>query len=220
MTAPNVDEPAATRPYKSLTETDVRRILGQPDEPTRTKVRGPLGLTARRFIAHSPFVCLATSDSEGGADCSPRGDGPGFVKVLDQWTLALPDRIGNALGDSFRNLFRDDAIGMLFLVPGLRETLRVNGRGYLTDDETLCDRFTADGRRPKMALVVEVEQNYFHCGKALIRSRLWDPTTHSLAAAATMGITVFSLQYAEYGREGPTTRELGDALEHSYVVDL
>lgn len=205
--------------YRRLTLAQVRESLGEPEPPVVHKIAPQLGLTARRFIAHAPFLCLATA-SASGADCSPRGDGPGFVKVLDETTLAVPDRSGNALADSFRNVLVNPMVGLLFLVPGLRETLRVNGTGYVTDDQDLLGRFDAGGRSVKLALVVDVNEVYFHCGKALIRSRLWDPATQSLAGPATFGANVFALQRIEAGAVQESSAEFSDRLERSYRAQL
>lgn len=124
---------------------------------------------------------MATADAAGRADCSPRGDYPGFVKVLDAHTLALPDRPGNKLADSFRNLAENDGIGLAFLIPGLPEILRVNGRAYPTDEPDVLARMRTEAREPELALVVDVAEAYFHCGRALLRSRLWDPASQALA---------------------------------------
>lgn len=210
---------AKTASYRRLSLAQVRESLGEPEPQVIRKIAPRLGLTARRFIAHAPFVCLATASS-CGADCSPRGDEPGFVRVLDDVTVAVPDRTGNALADSFRNVLVNPAIGMLFLVPGLRETLRVNGTGYVTDDPELLRRFDAGGRPAKLGLVVAIEEVYFHCGKALIRSRLWDPAMQPLADAATFGANVFALQRVETGTVQESSSEFGDNLERSYQAQL
>lgn len=160
---------------------DVLARIGEPEALTSAKILDRVDEHARRFIAHSPFLTMATADGEGRADCSPRGDYPGFAKVLDEHTLAIPDRPGNKIADSFRNLAENDGIGLLFLVPGSRETLRVNGRAYPTDEPDVLARMRTEAREPVLALVVEVREVYFHCGRALIRSRLWDPASQALA---------------------------------------
>ncbi|ORW32748.1 hypothetical protein AWB91_09665 [Mycobacterium paraense] len=164
-------------------------------------------------------MCLATSSS-AGADASPRGDSPGFVRILDDTTLALPDRTGNNLADSFRNILENPAIGMLFFVPGIRETLRVNGIAFVTDDADLLARMTVDSRRPKLALVVSVEQVYFHCGKALIRSQLWEHDQQALAEAATLGTNVFFAQQIERRQVTRTASEMARHFEHAYITQL
>ena len=161
--------------------SEVRRRLGEPEAMIEAKVRDHVDPHARRFIAHSPFLTLATADAAGRADCSPRGDYPGFVKILGERTLAIPDRTGNKIADSFRNLAENDGVGLLFFVPGMRETLRVNGSAYVTDEPDVLARMRTEAKEPMLAIVVEVEQVYFHCCRALIRSRLWDPAGQALA---------------------------------------
>ncbi|MEU5272343.1 MSMEG_1061 family FMN-dependent PPOX-type flavoprotein [Streptomyces hygroscopicus] len=170
----------STRPRR-VPPAEVRARLGEPEPRAKAKILDRIDDYFRLFIAHSPFLTLATADAAGRADCSPRGDYPGFVKVLDEHTLAIPDRPGNKIADSFRNLAENDGIGLLFLVPGLRETLRVNGRAYPTDEPDVLARMQTEAREPELALVVEVAEAYFHCGRALIRSRLWDPASQALA---------------------------------------
>ncbi|MFW6027643.1 MAG: pyridoxamine 5'-phosphate oxidase family protein [bacterium] len=128
----------------------------------------------RIFIEHAPFVILATSGPEG-LDCSPRGDAPGFVRVVNEKTLLLPDRRGNNRLDSLRNLVRDPRLSLLFLVPGAGETLRVNGRAEIVIDEDLRESFSVDGKAPRSIIAVTVERVYYQCQKAIVRSRLWDP---------------------------------------------
>jgi uncharacterized protein len=129
----------------------------------------------RRFIAHSPFFVLASASPDGSADASPRGGPPGFVLVDDEHTLLVPDWPGNNRLDSLTNLASSPGVGLLFLVPGVDETLRVNGTVEITDDEKLRERFRGDGRgAPRTVLVVTVREAYLHCAKALMRSRLWD----------------------------------------------
>ncbi|WP_028923095.1 MSMEG_1061 family FMN-dependent PPOX-type flavoprotein [Pseudonocardia acaciae] len=166
---------------RRVSSDEVRARLGEPEASIRAKIGDHLDEHCRRFIAHSPFLTMATADAAGRADCSPRGDYPGFAKVLDERTLAIPDRPGNKLADSFGNLAENDGIGLLFFIPGMRETLRVNGRAYPTDEPDVLARMQTEARKPEFALVVEVEQAYLHCGRALVRSRLWDPASQALA---------------------------------------
>jgi len=129
----------------------------------------------RRFIELSPFLCLGTS-AKTGADVTPRGDRPGFVKVLDDTTLAMPDWRGNNRLDALTNIVENPQVGLLFLVPGVEETLRVNGVARVTNDTGILQQWCVNGNHPKSALVVTVEEAFLHCGKALIRSHLWDDT--------------------------------------------
>ncbi|MEV7043200.1 MSMEG_1061 family FMN-dependent PPOX-type flavoprotein [Amycolatopsis sp. NPDC051061] len=168
--------------YRRVSMAEVRSRLGAPEEMIEGKKLDHVDKHARRFIAHAPFLALASADAAGRTDCSPRGDYPGFVKVLDEHTLALPDRPGNKIADSFRNIAESDGVGLLFLIPGLRETLRVNGRAYVTDDPDVLTRMRTEAKAPMLAIIVEVAETYFHCGRALLRSRLWDPASQALAA--------------------------------------
>ena len=195
MTSSNA---TAARPRRVSFE-QVRARLGEPEAMIRAKVQDRIDRHVRRFIAHAPFLAMATSDATGLPDCSPRGDYPGFVKVLDDRTLAIPDRPGNKLADSFRNLAENDGIGLMFVIPGVREVLRVNGRAYPTDEPDVLARMRTEGRDAELALVVTVAEAFFHCGRALIRSRLWDPASQALAeempsvgeiAADQMGLDV------------------------------
>ncbi|VVJ21295.1 Phosphohydrolase (MutT/nudix family protein) [Amycolatopsis camponoti] len=161
---------------------EVRNRLGAPEEMIEGKKLDHVDKHARRFIAHAPFLALATADATGRTDCSPRGDYPGFVKVLDEHTLALPDRPGNKIADSFRNIAENDGVGLMFLIPGMREVLRVNGSAYVTDDPDVLARMRTEAKAPMLAIIVEVAEAYFHCGRALLRSRLWDPASQALAA--------------------------------------
>lgn len=130
----------------------------------------------RTFIEKAPFVVLATSSPEG-LDCSPRGDPPGFVRVVDEKTLLIPDRRGNNRLDSLRNIVRDPRIALLFLIPGIGETMRINGHAQLDTNPELCASFTMEGKVPKCVIVVTVHRIYFQCQKALARSKLWDVNT-------------------------------------------
>jgi len=130
------------------------------------------------FIALSPFFVLASCNANGHADASPRGDQPGFVRVLDEHTLLIPDRPGNNRIDTMRNIVSNPDVGMLFFVPGFNETLRVNGTATIEQDPELCAQFTVNGKPALSVMRVRVCEAFFHCGKALMRSRLWDPTTY------------------------------------------
>ncbi|MGA9010521.1 MAG: pyridoxamine 5'-phosphate oxidase family protein [Xanthobacteraceae bacterium] len=130
----------------------------------------------RKLIEATPFAVLATCGPEG-LDCSPRGDPPGFLRVADEHTLLIPDRRGNNRIDSLRNLVRDPRVSLLFLIPGVGETMRVNGRAVISTDPKLTESFVFNGKTPKCVLVVTVERAYFQCTKAIIRSKLWDPAT-------------------------------------------
>lgn len=155
-------------------EAGLRALHHEPMSRATDKVLTALDRHCRQIIGLSPFCVIATR-GPGGADVSPRGDPPGFVRILDERTLLLPDRVGNNRLDGMANLLVDARIGMLFLVPGMNETLRINGTARITDDARLLDPSAIDGRAPKVGLLIAVEEAFLHCGKALIRSKLWDP---------------------------------------------
>jgi uncharacterized protein len=153
----------------------LRATLGEPSDVVRSKVSDRLNELTRRFVELSPFLCLATSGADGSCDVSPRGDPPGFVKVLDERTLLLPDRPGNRLADSHRNVLENPHVALLFVVPGVTDTFRVNGRASIVDDPELLEQCAVEGKTPKLGLLIEVEEAYTHCSKAFLRSQLWDP---------------------------------------------
>jgi PPOX class probable FMN-dependent enzyme len=151
-------------------------INGVASVSTESKVIDSLEEHSINFIERSPFVVLATHHE--GADVSPRGDEPGFVKVLDANTLLIPERPGNRLADSMRNIIQSGAVGMLFMIPGMDDTLRINGFGRVTDHAPYLDMMKHKGKPPKLAIVVDVKEVFLHCPKAFIRSKLWDPKGH------------------------------------------
>ncbi len=154
--------------------TQLEALYGQPVENATAKELDHLIPEYRAYIEASPFVALATVGPEG-LDCSPRGDGAGFVRIQDDKTLLLPDRMGNNRADSLRNIIRDSRVALLFLVPGIGSTLRVNGRARLTIEPDMLQSFAVDGRAPRSVMVVQIEAVYFQCARALVRSQLWDP---------------------------------------------
>jgi PPOX class probable FMN-dependent enzyme len=149
----------------------------------RKKVAGRLTRLTRQFIERAPFVCLSTSARDGSCDVSPRGGAPGFVRILDEQTLLLPERPGNKLADSLRNILANPHVGLLFLVPGVGDTFRVNGRATLTTDQALLAPCTIEGGSAKLGTLVDITEAYPHCSKAFLRSQLWDPARHVDRAA-------------------------------------
>ena len=159
-----------------MTESDsFRAHYGTPSERAQRKVLKRLDRHCLRFLQLSPLVCLGTQGPSGG-DVSPRGDEPGFAHALDERTLAIPDWPGNNRLDSLGNIEANPLVGLLFLIPGVDETLRVNGRAHVSTEAALLGRWDRSGRRPISAIVVEVDQVFFHCGRALIRSAIWKDT--------------------------------------------
>jgi len=155
-----------------MDESDLRKLYPPTVERARLKTQFKLDKHSRNFIARSPFVCLGSS-SERGADVTPRGDEPGFVLVLDDTTLAIPDWPGNNRLDSFSNIVLNPQVALLFLIPGVDETLRASGTAEISTSGELLERWQRNGKKPRAVLVVTIREAFFHCGKALIRSRLW-----------------------------------------------
>jgi PPOX class probable FMN-dependent enzyme len=161
-----------------MDETRLRAVLGEPAELVKKKIADRLNPLTRQFVERSPFVVVATGRPDGGLDVSPRGDPAGFVRNLDERTLLLPDRPGNKLADTLTNLLEDDRIALLFLIPGVNDTFRVNGRARIVDDAELLAESTVEGKAPKLGILVQVDEAYTQCPKALLRSDLWNPDRH------------------------------------------
>lgn len=181
-------------------------LYGAPAAPSLAKECDRLTPGYRALIEASPFFVLATSGPDG-LDASPRGDSPGFIAVADDRTLLLPDRRGNNRIDSLRNILHDPRVALLFLIPGVHETLRVNGRAVIDGDPALCGRFAVDGKAPKSVLVVTIDAVFFQCARAVLRARLWDPAAQ--VARASLPSTGALLAEASAGQEG------GDAYDRS-----
>jgi uncharacterized protein len=161
-----------------MDQTELRNFLGEPTELVKAKIANRLNPLTRQFVERSPFVVVATGRPDGGLDVSPRGDPPGFVRILDDSTLLMPDRPGNKLADTLTNLLEDDRIALLFLIPGVGDTFRINGRARIVDDPELLAPSEVEGKAPRLGLLVTVEEAYTQCPKALIRSDLWNPEKH------------------------------------------
>ncbi len=174
---------------------------GRPQGPAVVKEIDHINANYRELIAASPFVAIATSGPDG-LDCSPKGDPAGFVHVLDDRTLAIPDRPGNNRIDGFHNIVRDPRIALLFLIPGLGETLRVNGRAAISIDPDLLQRFAVNGKLPRSVLLVHVETAFYHCAKAIVRSKLWDEASKvDRKSLPTTGAILAELSHGELGGE-------------------
>jgi hypothetical protein len=158
-------------------EAALRELIGEPLATTRAKIVDYLTPHTRRFVELAPFACIATSDAHGTCDVSPRGDPPGFVRILDERTLLVPDRPGNRLADTLRNILQNSRVALLFVIPGIGETFRVNGRATLVTDAALLGPSAIEGKPPKLGIVIDIEAAYTQCPKAFLRSQLWDPAT-------------------------------------------
>jgi PPOX class probable FMN-dependent enzyme len=173
------DASASTDGYTEVRdEAELRDLLGGPPSGGAvSKERTALHELDRRWLAASPFCLVATSAADGSCDVSPKGDPPGFVHVIDDRTIAIPERPGNRRADGYRNILGNPHVGLIFLVPGRGDTLRINGRARLVRDAQFFDDLVVRGHRPVLAVVVEVEQVFHHCAKAFRRAGLWDPST-------------------------------------------
>jgi PPOX class probable FMN-dependent enzyme len=162
-----------------MDEAKLRSVLGgEPAPLIREKITNRLNALTRQFVERSPFVVVASGRPDGGLDVSPRGDPAGFVRILDERTLLLPDRPGNKLADTLTNLLADDRIALLFLIPGVNDTFRVNGRARIVDDAELLAESEVEGKVPQLGILVEIEEAYTQCPKAFLRSELWNPDRH------------------------------------------
>jgi PPOX class probable FMN-dependent enzyme len=178
MSSPTVRNRAVTTyPFQEVIDTEaaLRELMGAASQGAIDKEIDYIDSHSANFIAHSPFLLIATSDDQGRLDVSPKGDPAGFVKVLNEKTLVIPDRPGNRRLDGFENILKNPHIGLIFLVPGRDETLRINGKAMLVRDQELLESMSWRGKVPAIATAVEVEELFFHCGKAFIRSKLWKP---------------------------------------------
>jgi uncharacterized protein len=156
--------------------SELREMVGSPNERAVRKQLAALDAHCRAFIANSPFMLLGTSGVDGRCDVSPKGDRPGFVLVEDDTTVVIPDRPGNKRFDSLQNILQNPHVGLLFLIPGMDETLRVNGSAELVQDEDVLQRLAIDGKAPVLAIVVNVEEAFLHCGRSSLRAQVWDPS--------------------------------------------
>ena len=182
------------RDHLVTTIEELEALYEKPAGASLAKEIDHISAGYRALIEAAPFVVIATCGPEG-LDCSPKGDAPGFVRILDDKTLAIPDRRGNNRTDGFHNIVRDPRVALLFLIPGVGETLRVNGRAAISIDPELAESFAVDGKAPRCVLIVSIESVYFHCSKAAVRARLWEskidrkslPSTGTIIAELTAG---------------------------------
>ena len=209
----------AQAPFGDLvqSEMELREVVPEPpeDSPPRRKQIDHLDAHCRDFIARSPFFLLATASSAGDCDASPRGGPPGFVRVLDERRLIVPEYPGNRRADSHRNLLENPRAAMLFAIPGLRETLRVAGRAYITRDKELLAAMGVNGRAPKLGIGLEVEEAFIHCAKAFIRSHLWEPESWPEELPSAAAILREHMDVPDL-----TTADVAARLEEGYAKRL
>jgi uncharacterized protein len=199
----------------------LRTVIRQPSELVIAKEINFLDEHCKSLIALSPFILIATSNKRGRCDVSPKGDPPGFVQVLSDKYLAIPDRPGNARLDSIENILENPQVGLLFVIPGTRETLRINGKAMIIQDDEVLDRGMVDGKRPTLAIGVEVQEAFIHCAKAFIRSNLWKHETWpSLEGLPTFAKMLIDHVNAENIKTEMTEKQLDDLLENDYKAKL
>jgi PPOX class probable FMN-dependent enzyme len=194
---------------------DLRGCYQPPLERSLRKSLRKLDPHMRRFIGLSPFLCLGTS-SAGGADVTPRGDSPGFVHVLDDQTLLIPDWPGNNRLDSLTNVVANPNVGLLFFIPGVNETLRINGVGEITTEAAVLERWNTNGKHPRSALRVTVREAYLHCAKALMRSKLWDDNYRIERAE----LPSYAQMLKDQGATNDTVEQVQAAIDESYTTRL
>jgi PPOX class probable FMN-dependent enzyme len=196
---------------------ELREIIGSPEAPAIKKQIDHLDEHCRRFIALAPLLFISSASADGLCDVSPKGDAPGFVRVLDEKLLAIPERAGNRRTDTMRNILANPQVGLLFVIPGMRETLRINGRGAIYRDPELLQEMTFQGKTPPVAMVVEAQEVFLHCGRALVRSHVWDMATWPEAAALPSAGQIF----ADHMRLPEVTCErVDEVLEDHYTTHL
>jgi PPOX class probable FMN-dependent enzyme len=181
-------------PVEITSHDELRELLGPPIPRVATKERVFLHEYDKQWLAASPFCVIATAGADGRCDTSPKGDPPGFTLVLDDATIAIPERPGNRRADSFHNVLDNPHVGLLYLIPGRGDTLRINGRARLVRDAPFFDRMTVKGHRPKLALIVDIEEVFYHCSKAFLRSALWKSETWNPEAAPSRAQIAKSLE--------------------------
>ena len=192
---------------------ELAALIGTPSELAAKKELTALDRHMTAFIGQSPFLLLATVGRNGSCDVSPRGDGPGFVRVLDSGTLLIPERSGNRRVDSLRNIVETGSLGLLFMIPGMIESLRVNGRAQVIQDEDLLAPMTVQGRRPVVAIAMEIEECFLQCGKALLRSKLWAARDSGDAPV----LPAFAEMLMDQAKlENTTTASLDERIQQSY----
>lgn len=200
-----------------ITEAELRALYGETKKLAAAAKTDRLDELCKRFIALSPFVCIGSCDADGRQDVSPRGDRPGFVRVLDERALAIPDRPGNNKLETLSNILVNPQVAVLFVIPGHDETLRIFGRARISREAELLDHAAVDGKRPKSMILIEIEQVYPHCGKAFRRARMWEAAAHpdsrEVPSLAAIALTIAGIR----------DRKIEDVeaqVQKSYITDL
>ena len=198
------------------TAAEVKALLGPAFETQVAKIIDHIDLHCRAWIERCPFIVVSSIDATGAMDVSPKGDPPGFVKVLDRNTLAIPDRLGNNRGDTFLNVLQNPSVAIVFIVPKRREVVRVSGTAQIATDADLLDAMAVQGKRPDLALVVTVKEAFFHCGKSMIRSGLWEPERWG----SIDGLPTYAQALKDHGKLSTALPEIERRIVHSEVHRL
>ena len=193
-------------------EAQLRALIGEPHVRVVSKVIDRIDKHCRAFIAKSPFVLIATADGKGKVDVSPKGDPAGFVQVLDDRTLAIPERLGNRLADSFLNILGQPQVGLLFTVPGKQETLRAGGTARIVQDKWLLEKMAVNGKLPQLATVVTVDRVFFHCAKCMMRSHLWEPD----GWPSLDGVPTLAEAIIDHAKLSDSVQQVQAGLDESY----
>lgn len=196
-------------------EEQLRETLGYPSEIVTRKTISYIDEHCRSFIEKSPFITIATSDLAGNLDVSPKGDPAGFVKILDEKTLAIPDRPGNAKADTLTNIIKNPNIGLIFLIPGVRETLRINGEAKIVQDKWVLEKLIVDGKTPSFAIIVTVKEAFMHCAKCIIRSKLWQVDSAKQASVPSLAKVL-----VEHGKLEISVDELDGMIKNDEQTNL
>ncbi|MBL7813782.1 MAG: pyridoxamine 5'-phosphate oxidase family protein [Saprospiraceae bacterium] len=198
------------------TEEELRAILGYPSEIVTRKTISYIDEHCKSFIENSPFITIATSDLHGNFDVSPKGDPAGFVKIMDDKTLAIPDRPGNAKADTLTNIIKNPYVGLIFLIPGIKETLRINGEAKIVTDESILELLSCDGKKPLFAIIVTVKEAFLHCAKCMIRSKLWKTYEENKARP----VPILAKALVDHGKLDISVQELDDMIKNDEKTNL
>lgn len=201
-------------------EAGLRARFGEIHPLAVAKTRPALDQYSRQFIALSPFLVISTADASGRADLSPRGDPPGFVHVIDDSTILIPDRPGNNRLDTMSNILANPNVGCLFFIPGFDDTLRLNGRARITEDAALLRHCIVNGKPPKVGILLSVEEVFMHCAKALKRSKLWQPDYRQDRAQLPSIARIILAQTCETGVDEAVARQADESVEGDYKTGL
>ncbi|MCG2625597.1 pyridoxamine 5'-phosphate oxidase family protein [Bradyrhizobium sp. WYCCWR 13023] len=203
------------QPRMRITDcAEVQTLLGPPMPNQVKKVIDHIDAHCKAWIARTPFIVLASVGATGAMDVSPKGDQPGFVRVVDEHTLAIPDRPGNHRGDTLRNVLENPGVGIVFIVPKRREVVRVNGTALLAKDPDLLSQMAVDGKLPNLAIVVRVREAFFHCGKSIIRSGLWEPERWG----PVDGLPSYAQALKDHAASSDTVEAIHTRIEHNDLL--